>query len=126
VAIEFGERIRRIPSYPLAAGYDLGDDVAMLASNESWVVPGDDVVAAAQTALSGVHRYPDPSYAALRGALSERYGIPRQRIALGNGSCDILLAPGSSSASPPPRGRGRSRSRSMQTTATTSTRSRPR
>ena len=24
MAIEFGERIRRIPSYPLAAGYDLG------------------------------------------------------------------------------------------------------
>ena len=35
-----------------------------------------------------------PSYAALRGALSERYGIARQRIALGNGSCDILLAAG--------------------------------
>ena len=31
---------------------------------------------------------------ALRGALSERFGIPRERIALGNGSCDILLAAG--------------------------------
>ncbi len=30
----------------------------------------------------------------MRGALSERYGIPRERIALGNGSCDILLAAG--------------------------------
>ena len=94
MAIEFGERIRRIPSYPLAAGYDLGADVAMLASNESWMPPADDVVAAAQAALGGVHRYPDPSYAALRGALSDRYGIARQRIALGNGSCDILLAAG--------------------------------
>ncbi len=94
MAIEFGERIRRIPSYPLAAGYDLGAEVAMLASNESWAPPGPDVVQAATGALSGTHRYPDPSYAALRGALSERYGIPRQRIALGNGSCDILLAAG--------------------------------
>ena len=39
MAIEFGERIRRIPAYPLAAGYDLGADVAMLASNESWLMP---------------------------------------------------------------------------------------
>jgi histidinol-phosphate aminotransferase len=94
MAIEFGERIRRIPSYPLAAGYDLGADTAMLASNECWLPPADRVVAAAQDALKGVHRYPDPSYSALRGALAARYGIPRQRIALGNGSCDILLAAG--------------------------------
>ena len=94
MAIEFGERIRRIPSYPLAAGYDLGADVAMLASNESFLAPRRGVAAGGAAALTGVHRYPDPSYAALRGALSERYGIPRQRIALGNGSCDILLAAG--------------------------------
>ena len=30
----------------------------------------------------------------LRRALADRYGIPPQRIALGNGSCDILLAAG--------------------------------
>ena len=32
--------------------------------------------------------------APLRRALSDRYGIPPERIALGNGSCDILLAAG--------------------------------
>jgi histidinol-phosphate aminotransferase len=94
MAIEFGERIRRIPAYPLAAGYDLGDDVAMLASNECWVAPSPSVVAAAQSVLSGTHRYPDPSYSRLRDALSRRYGIPSPRIALGNGSCDLLLAAG--------------------------------
>jgi histidinol-phosphate aminotransferase len=94
VAIEFGQRIRRIPSYPLAAGYDLGADTAMLASNESCFAPAPGVVEAAQRALSGVHRYPDPSYLPLRRALSERYGVPRERIALGNGSCDILLSAG--------------------------------
>jgi histidinol-phosphate aminotransferase len=94
MAIEFGQRIRRIPSYPLAAGYDLGAGTAMLASNESCFAPAPGVVEAAQRVLSGVHRYPDPSYAPLRQALSDRYGIARERIALGNGSCDILLAAG--------------------------------
>jgi histidinol-phosphate aminotransferase len=94
MAIEFGERIRRIPAYPLAAGYELGPEMAMLASNESCFGPAADVVEAATRALAAGHRYPDPSYAALRGALSARYGIPRERIALGNGSCDILLAAG--------------------------------
>src|SRR6201996_7156327 len=87
MAIEFGERIRRIPSYPLAAGYDLGEDMAILASNESCFGPKSEVIEAARRALTGVHRYPDPSYSALRRALSERYGIPRERIALWNGSC---------------------------------------
>ena len=94
MAIEFAARIRRIPVYPIAAGYDLGADVAMLASNESPFGPLPAVVEAARRAVAGVNRYPDPSYAALRGALADRYGIPPARIALGNGSCDILLAAG--------------------------------
>ena len=92
--IEFAERTRRIPVYPLAAGYDLGADVAMLASNESCFAPHPAVVEAAGRVLGGVNRYPDPSYEPLRRALADRYGIPPQRIALGNGSCDILLAAG--------------------------------
>src|SRR5947209_13044123 len=94
MALEFAQRIRRIPVYPVASGYDLGADVAMLASNESCFGPAPAVVAAAQAALAGTHRYPDPSYSALRTALSQRYGVPASRIALGNGSCDILLAAG--------------------------------
>jgi histidinol-phosphate aminotransferase len=92
--IEFAARTRRIPVYPLAGGYDLGADVAMLASNESCFAPLPSVVDAAAGALAGAHRYPDPSYAPLRRALADRYGIPPGRIALGNGSCDILLAAG--------------------------------
>jgi histidinol-phosphate aminotransferase len=94
MAIEFADRISRIPAYPLAAGYDLGADVAMLASNESCFPPSIEVLDAANRAMTGVHRYPDPSYRGLRQALADRYGIPRERIALGNGSCDILLAAG--------------------------------
>jgi histidinol-phosphate aminotransferase len=94
MAIEFAQRIRRIPVYPVASGYDLGADIAMLASNESCFAPLPAVVEAASRALPGTHRYPDPSYSPLRRALSERYGLGPERIALGNGSCDILLAAG--------------------------------
>jgi histidinol-phosphate aminotransferase len=94
VPLEFAQRIRRIPVYPVAAGYDLGDDVALLASNESCFAPLSEVAEAAGRVLLGTHRYPDPSYTPLRRALSERYGIAPGRIALGNGSCDILLAAG--------------------------------
>jgi histidinol-phosphate aminotransferase len=52
------------------------------------------VLEAASGVLAGVNRYPDPSYSPLRAGLSARYGVPRGRIALGNGSCDILLAAG--------------------------------
>jgi histidinol-phosphate aminotransferase len=94
MSLEFAERIRRIPVYPVASGYDLGSDTAMLASNESCFAPLPSVVEAAGSVLSGANRYPDPSYEPLRRALSERYGIPASRIALGNGSCDVLLAAG--------------------------------
>jgi histidinol-phosphate aminotransferase len=94
VSIEFAACIRRIPVYPVASGYDLGADVAMLASNESPFGPLPSVVEAAQRAMTGANRYPDPSYSGLRRALADRYGVPPSRIALGNGSCDILLAAG--------------------------------
>jgi histidinol-phosphate aminotransferase len=92
--IEFAERIRRIPVYPAADGYALAGDVALLASNESPYPPIPAVVDAVAAALSGVNRYPDPTNSALRAALSDRYGVPVHRIAIGNGSCDILLAAG--------------------------------
>ncbi len=92
--IEFAQRIKRIPVYPVASGYDLGEGVAMLASNESCFGPLPAVIDAAARTLAGTNRYPDPGYAPLRQALSERYGVAPERIALGNGSCDILLAAG--------------------------------
>ena len=66
----------------------------MLASNESFFPPLPAAVEAAQRVIAGANRYPDPSYSALRAALADRYGVPAERIALGNGSCDILLAAG--------------------------------
>jgi histidinol-phosphate aminotransferase len=92
--LEFSERVRRIPVYPAASAYALPEDVALLASNESPDPPLPEVVEAVTQVLSGVNRYPDPTNAKLRAALSDRYGVPASRIAIGNGSCDILLAAG--------------------------------
>jgi histidinol-phosphate aminotransferase len=94
MALEFARRIRDIPVYPAADGYALPDEVAMLASNESPDPPLPAVVEAVQRALAGVNRYPDPTNATLRKRLSRAYGVPVNRIAIGNGSCDILLAAG--------------------------------
>jgi len=94
VAIEFNERIKRIPVYPAAGGYALPEGIALLASNESPDPPLPEVVEAVRRVLGTVNRYPDPSNAVLRQALSDRFGVPVPRIAIGNGSCDILLAAG--------------------------------
>src|SRR3954463_2177842 len=52
------------------------------------------VVEAITKALAGLTAYPDPTTGALRKRLSDRNGVPANRIAIGNGSCDILLAAG--------------------------------
>jgi histidinol-phosphate aminotransferase len=94
VAIEFSERVRRLPSYPAAGGYADAAPPVRLASNESPWPPLPAVREAIDRALDSLNRYPDPTNAALRTRLSERYGVPVARIAIGNGSCDILLAAG--------------------------------
>jgi histidinol-phosphate aminotransferase len=94
VAIEFSERIRRLPSYPAAGGYADAAPPVRLASNESPWPPLPAVREAIERALGSLNRYPDPTNAALRARLSDRYGVSVGRIAIGNGSCDILLAAG--------------------------------
>jgi histidinol-phosphate aminotransferase len=94
VAIEFSERIRRIPSYPVAGGYADEAPLVRLASNESPYPPLPEVREAIDRACASLNRYPDPSNSLLRQRLSDRYGVPPSRIAIGNGSCDILLAAG--------------------------------
>ena len=92
--IEFSGRIARIPVYPAADGYALGDEVALLASNEAPFAPLPEVAEAAGRAAASAHRYPDPGATRLRTTLSGITGIAQDRIAIGNGSCDILLALG--------------------------------
>jgi histidinol-phosphate aminotransferase len=94
VTIEFSNRLRNIPVYPVADGYALPEEIALLASNESPDPPLPEVIAAGHAALATANRYPDPGASQLRGRLADRYGVPVARIAIGNGSCDILLAAG--------------------------------
>jgi histidinol-phosphate aminotransferase len=94
MAIEFSERIRRIPVYPVAGGYAEQAPLVRLASNESPYQPLPEVRAAIERSLADLNRYPDPYSTVLRRALSERYDVPQAQIAIGNGSCDILLAAG--------------------------------
>ena len=65
-----------------------------LASNESPYPPLPEVREAIERGLATLNRYPDPASSLLRRRLSERYEVPSSRIAIGNGSCDILLAAG--------------------------------
>ena len=94
MSLEFAGKLRRIKVYPAADGYSLGPEVALLASNESPFGPLPDVIAAATEVLHAANRYPDPTNKRLREKLAARYDVPQNRIAIGNGSCDILLAAG--------------------------------
>ncbi len=94
MALEFSQRLARIPSYPVAGGYAQRAPRVRLASNESPWPPLPAVIEAIQGALPTLNRYPDPTNSLLRARLSDRYGVDAERIAIGNGSCDILLAAG--------------------------------
>jgi histidinol-phosphate aminotransferase len=94
MALEFSQRISRIPAYPVAGGYADGVPPVRLASNESPYPPLPQVREAIERVLVTLNRYPDPYSTQLRSRLSERYEVPPKRIAIGNGSCDILLAAG--------------------------------
>src|ERR1700743_1451915 len=94
MALEFSERIRRIPVYPAAGGYAKHGELALMASNEAPFPPLPAVREAIDAAIGRLNRYPDPSNSLLRARLSERYEVPVSQIAIGNGSCDVLLAAG--------------------------------
>jgi histidinol-phosphate aminotransferase len=100
MALEFSAAVKRTPVYPAGVGYAHTGPLVRLESNESPYPPLAAVVAAAAAALEGVNRYPDPNNSLLRVALSERYGVPAEQIAIGNGSCDVLLALGSALLDP--------------------------
>ncbi len=94
MSLEFSARVPRIPSYPVAGSYASAEPAARLASNESPEPPLPAVREAIERALGSLNRYPDPANTVLRQRLSDRYGVPASRIAIGNGSCDILLSAG--------------------------------
>jgi histidinol-phosphate aminotransferase len=90
--IEFNSRIGDIPIYPAASTYAFEGELVKLASNETPFAPHPQVLEAVESGLRTLNRYPDPAKSALRRRLSERTGVAAGRIAIGNGSCELLLA----------------------------------
>lgn len=98
MTITFAEKLARMPGYQ--AGVPTGQapeaiasgNIAQLASNESPFPPHPKVVEAIQATAAAMNRYPDPDATLLRRRLAERYETEPGRIAVANGSCEILLA----------------------------------
>jgi histidinol-phosphate aminotransferase len=91
-SFEFNRRILDIPVYPAASTYAFEGDLVKLASNETPWPPRPEVLEAVEAQLRNLNRYPDPEKSLLRRRISERTGVPAARVAVGNGSCEILLA----------------------------------
>ena len=97
MTVTFAEKLARMPGYQ--AGVPTGQapeaiaagGIAQLASNESPFPPHPKVVEAI-AAAAAMNRYPDPDATLLRRRLAERYETDPGRVAVGNGSCEILLA----------------------------------
>jgi histidinol-phosphate aminotransferase len=92
VTLEFNRRLEDIPVYPAASTYAFEGELVKLASNETPFAPHPQVMEAVEAQLRTLNRYPDPEKAHLRRRISERTGVPVGRIAVGNGSCELLLS----------------------------------
>ncbi len=68
-----------------------GSAIAELGSNENPLGPSQLAIDAIRVALNDSFRYPDPRGAALKAALSARLGVDAARVALGNGSHELLM-----------------------------------
>jgi histidinol-phosphate aminotransferase len=98
MTVTFAEKLARMPGYQ--AGVPTGQapeaiavgEIAQLASNESPIPPHPAVVEAIEAAAKAMNRYPDPDATLLRRRIAERYETEPGRVAVGNGSCEILLA----------------------------------
>ena len=90
--VEFNRRLESIPVYPAAESYGADTGLVQLASNETPWGPPPAVIGAIQGQLETLNRYPDPAKSALRRRIAERTDVPVAKVAVGNGSCEILLA----------------------------------
>ncbi|MGH8172985.1 MAG: histidinol-phosphate transaminase [Rhodanobacteraceae bacterium] len=68
-----------------------GAVLAELGSNENPLGASPRALEAARGALDECFRYPDPRGASLKAALSRHLGVDADRIALGNGSHELLI-----------------------------------
>ncbi|MBA2545328.1 MAG: histidinol-phosphate transaminase [Solirubrobacterales bacterium] len=98
MTVTFAEKLARMPHYEPGTSLDdarkksEAGDAIKLASNESPSGPHPAVVEAIAKAASDVNRYPDPEARLLRTRIAERTETEPGRVAVSNGSCEILLA----------------------------------
>ena len=69
-------------------------EVVKLASNEFPLPPFDEVKRVIIEALDDLNRYPDGDATDLRAALAAHYGRVPEQVAVGNGSCELLMVLG--------------------------------
>ena len=98
MTITFAEKLARMPGYQ--AGVPTGQapeaiasgNIAQLASNESPFAAAPEGGRGDRRRGGGDEPLPDPDATLLRRRLAERYETEPGRVAVGNGSCEILLA----------------------------------
>ena len=98
MTITFAQKLERMPHYEAGLHEDAAreafgaKDIVKLASNESPWGPHPKVIDAIAAAAPRLNRYPDQYARRLRRRIAERFEVEPSRIAVGNGSCEILLA----------------------------------
>jgi histidinol-phosphate aminotransferase len=98
MTVTFAQKLERMPHYEAGMHEDAAraafgsDEVIKLASNESPWGPHPEVAEAVAEATTRLNRYPDQHARRLRRRLAERFDTEPARVAVGNGSCEILLA----------------------------------
>jgi histidinol-phosphate aminotransferase len=87
-----------MPHYEAGLAHDAArerfgvEDVVKLASNESPWGPHPAVIDAVAQAAAGANRYPEQFSPTLKLRIAERHETEPGRVAVGNGSCELLLA----------------------------------
>jgi histidinol-phosphate aminotransferase len=98
VPVSFAKKLAQLPHYEAGLAIDAARerfgaaDAVKLASNESPWGPHPAVVEAIARAAAGANRYPEQFSPTLRRRIAERHDTDPARVAIGNGSCELLLA----------------------------------
>jgi histidinol-phosphate aminotransferase len=98
MTISFAHKLERLPHYEAGLHEDAAreafgaEEIVKLASNESPWGPHPAVIEAIGAAAGGLNRYPDQYSRRLRRRIAERFEVEPAGVAIGNGSCELLLA----------------------------------